>query len=234
MSKFRPQAVLVALVLATAVVPQQPTARAQTQPAAGAQSTCVSRPYRAYLAQVLLLGAPPPAPGELTDNGFDFTPRVWSVASENGFGGIYNSTSADWQRLTKGLIAPRSVPNALLFPSCSGLDEFASVSQTFVVPADAQVLSYHSIGLSTEFGDPGGVCPNSPDKGEVRINGRRVDLVPLCERLDANGDPLPIAWERRTVTVTSYAGQTVTLAFAFQSDDQDGSAWLVDDVAISP
>jgi hypothetical protein len=229
MFAFRLRAATAALLLTSLAFGPQPAATALTT-----QATCVNRPFRAFLAQVLLPGASPPAPGPLSDGGFDATPRVWSVSSVNGFGGIYSGASADWQRLTENQIAPRSVPNALLFPSCSGLDEFALVSQTIVVPPEATLLSYYNIGLSRETGEPGGVCPNSPDSGQLRINGAMIDVVRLCERLDANGDPLPIFWERRTVTITAYAGQTVTLAFAFESDDQDASAWLVDDIAVSP
>ncbi len=202
--------------------------------ALAAQRTCVIRPFRAYLAQVTLPGAPPPEPGPLADGGFDATPRVWFAYSANGFDGIYSGASADWQRLTKSQIAPRSAPNALMFPSCSSIEEFAQVGQTVVLPPEARTLSYYSIGLSNEPADPGGVCPDSPDTGQVRINGRTIDTVRLCERLDANGNPLPIFWERRVVTITAYAGQTVTLAFAFEADEQFGSAWLVDDVAVSP
>jgi hypothetical protein len=228
MPKLRPRALTAVLLLAVLLPVRQPAATAFT-----AQTTCVNRPFRAFLAQVSLPGSLPPSPGLLTDGGFDMTPRIWNAYSKNGFDGIYSGASADWQRFTKSQIAPRSVPNALLFPSCAGLDEFAVVSQTIVVPADARTLSYYSIGLSREIAEPGGICPDSPDIGQVRIDGSPIDTVRLCERLDANGDPLPIFWERRAVTITAYSGRTVTLAFVFEADDQDGSAWLVDDVSLS-
>jgi hypothetical protein len=189
------------------------------------------RPYKTY-ASMLSGPAQEASAGPLTDGGFDATPRAWQTFSQNGFRGIYAPSDADWQR-TVSVFQPLSSPNAVLFPSCSGVDETAAVYQRVALPGDARYLTFYSLAASRETANSQNLCPNSPDVGRLFVDGVEVDSIRLCQKTDQNGDPIIESWTKRSVDISAYAGKTVTIRFQFEADDQDGSAWLVDDVALT-
>ena len=72
-----------------------------------------------------------------------------------------------------------------------------------------------------------GAAPNGLDAAWVTVNGQVVDDV---------GDSAPLGeWETRTVDLTAYAGQSVTLAWHFNSRDDrtnDKLGWQIDAIEL--
>ncbi len=163
---------------------------------------------------------------------FELGVSGWSASSVNGYRGIYAETDPEWTAAFQSSISANSGVYAIWFASCQGVDEAAAVWQRIVVPPNTRTLSFFSLPLSRESTSAGRQC-NSPDRGSVLIDGVQVDELRLCEKLDSEGNPLIPGWSRRSIDITPYAGRTVTLRFAFESDIEFASNWLVDDVALS-
>ena len=169
---------------------------------------------------------------ELINGDFELGVDGWSASSSNGYKGVYAETDPDWIAAFQSSISAHSGIHAIWFASCQGVDEFAVVSQRIALPANARTLSYFSLPLSRESTSAGGQC-NSPDRGTVLIDGVQVDALRLCEQLDGEGNPVNPGWSRRSIDITAYAGRIVTVRFAFESDIEFSSNWLVDDVTVS-
>ena len=97
--------------------------------------------------------------------------------------------------------------------------ELSVISQSVMVPVDATTLSYWHWIASED------VCGYYYDYGEVWIDDTLVQTVELCD--DAGTEE----WVERFVSLTSYAGQTVTLQFVAMTDDSWNSNWFIDDVS---
>jgi hypothetical protein len=63
------------------------------------------------------------------------------------------------------------------------------------------------------------------DDAWVRINGTTVASLQLCETSNTG------AWIKRSINLSSYAGQTVTLQFRVVTDSSLNSNWFIDDVS---
>lgn len=96
--------------------------------------------------------------------------------------------------------------------------EDSMLSQVFTVPANAQVLRYWLWIASSDY------CNVDYDIAGVFLNGDVVDAFYLCSPMNTGG------WAYRTVNVTGYAGQPVTLDIAAFTDGLFNSNLFIDDV----
>jgi hypothetical protein len=106
------------------------------------------------------------------------------------------------------------------------------VSQRIALPANASAITFYWTSYSEEEPFQGN-C-DSPDIGRVEINGAVLSFQSICGVFDpGDGSQIPQPWAQKSVPIPgTFAGQTVTLSFSFESDLQAASNWFVDDVAI--
>ncbi len=203
--------------------------KVSTGPAQTAPASCVLRPFKHLIP---LIGGLPelPAATDLANGDFEAGLSAWQVSSTAAFKGIYASDDPQWVSALPS-IAPRSGQSAIWFRSCSGLSENASVYQRVLVPADARYLTFYALTISRES-LVSGACPEN-DVARVMIDGVVVDTRNLCETLDNTGNPVQLGWQRTSIDLSTYVGRGVSLRFAFEADEQDGSYLLIDDVAFS-
>lgn len=97
-------------------------------------------------------------------------------------------------------------------------DEISYISQTVTIPSRNAALTFW------EWIDSNDVC--GCDFAWVRINNVNAETIDLC--WDNNSG----SWVRRTVDLSAYAGQTVSLQIRVETDDSLHSNYLVDDVAL--
>jgi hypothetical protein len=194
-----------------------------------AQTACTLLPRRVLLPLTSRDGFAP-EPGPLANGDFEAGAAVaWQLGSQAGFKVIYATDDPEWLRSIPSVAPPAGGRYTLWFRSCTGRSEQSNAFQTLVVPAAATTLRFSTLALSRES-KTGGVCPQN-DVARVLVNGEALLSEALCETLDVDGNPTTPQWQERSITVTAYAGQAVTLRFAFDADEQDGSNWLVDNVA---
>ncbi len=151
---------------------------------------------------------PPAQP--LVNGDFEQGPgKGWSEYSSNGYALIVN----DFQSNT--LSAHSGVWAAWL----GGLDdETSSLSQKVTIQPGRTVLSYYYwIGSTDDCGY---------DFGSVQVNGQVRVSHDLCVDASTSG------WVRGTVDLSTYAGQSVTLAFVVTTDGSANSNFFLDDVAL--
>jgi serine protease len=183
-----------------------------------------NRVYAPFTTRAGGIGDPLPVIG-LANPGFEDGIFGWQIATSNGFKQIYSATDPEWVAdLSNPLISPQSGSRAVWFRSCVGVDEDGAVSQLVRVPAGQPRLTYYSMIRSRE-----GVCDFNRDAAVVRIDTAAVESRPLCTvtSTDLNAP----TWEKRTIDVSTYAGQTVLLTFEFQADFEQSSEWLIDSIA---
>jgi serine protease len=100
--------------------------------------------------------------------------------------------------------------------------EIGWIEQRVAVPAAASTLTFWQV-ISSEDPDSGG------DYGHLRIDGVVVYSVDFTTQTDQP------SWERISVDLNRYAGESITLRFEHVTDDDDWlSGWFIDDVAWSP
>ena len=100
------------------------------------------------------------------------------------------------------------------------VDEDAYIQQQVTVPSSCpNLVLYHWI-------DSTDIC--GYDYGFVRINGMNVATIELCSSTNTGG------WVRRSINLSSYANQTVTLQIRAENDFSASSDWFIDDVAFQP
>ncbi len=98
-------------------------------------------------------------------------------------------------------------------------NEDARISQMVTLPSGNPTLSLWEWVASAD------VC--GYDLAWVRINETNVETINLCANNNTGG------WVRRTVNLSAYAGQTVSLQIRVQTDGSLNSNYFVDDVALS-
>lgn len=97
-------------------------------------------------------------------------------------------------------------------------DETAYISQTLTLPGGATTLRFwHWIESEDLCGY---------DFAWVRINNISLLTIDLCSDNNTTG------WVARTVNISAYAGQTVSLQFRVETDFSLNSNYFVDDVML--
>jgi len=100
------------------------------------------------------------------------------------------------------------------------VDEIAYIQQQVTVPSSCPNLVFYHWIDSTD------IC--GYDYGFVRINGTIVSTIQLCSPNNTGG------WVQRSINLSSYANQTVTLQIRAENDFSASSDWFIDDVAFQP
>jgi hypothetical protein len=100
------------------------------------------------------------------------------------------------------------------------LDEVAYIQQQVTVPSSCPNLVFYHWIDSTD------IC--GYDYGYVRINGTNVSTIQLCSPNNTG------AWVQRSINLSSYANQTVTLQIRALNDFSASSDWFIDDVSFQP
>ncbi len=129
------------------------------------------------------------------------------------------STNFDTLILNQGLpVRPRS--GEYLAWLGGGISEISQLVQSVTVPNDttAALTFYYRIGSQGSCG---------VDYAEVRVNDDVVAEYDLCN------DNLTTDWVAETISLSRYAGQTVSLEFFAETDDTDNSNFFVDDVSFT-
>lgn len=97
-----------------------------------------------------------------------------------------------------------------------GDNEVAYISQTLTVPAGQSMLSFW------KWISSGDLC--GYDFGSVRINNTTVANLDLCDSANTSG------WEKSTINLSAYAGQSVQLQIRAETDGSLNSNLFIDDV----
>jgi hypothetical protein len=91
------------------------------------------------------------------------------------------------------------------------------VEQEITIPDDATQLRFYMISHRPDTDDP-----TPADFFYVSINSATTPFtLELVQANDSPGCPDACEWEEKTVDISDYAGQTVTLRFEVQSDSSD-------------
>jgi hypothetical protein len=115
-----------------------------------------------------------------------------------------------------GPITPYDGEWAVWLGGDSGLITY--IEQEITVPETGPTLVYWH-WIDSIF-----ACDSST--GGVMLNGTFVDPYPLCSTADTGG------WVRRSVDLTAYAGQTVTLRFVSETAGANYSSLYIDTVSV--
>ena len=161
-----------------------------------------------YIYLPILLKPAPPSGGVINGD-FEAGRTAWGEYSSNGYQLILPSNQLSG-------LPPHSGSWAVWL----GGDyyEDSILSQLFTVPADAQVLRYWLWIASSDY------CNVDYDIAGVFLNNDVVDAFYLCEPMNTGG------WTYRTINVTGYVGQPVTLEIAAFTDGSFNSNLFIDDV----
>jgi serine protease AprX len=98
-------------------------------------------------------------------------------------------------------------------------DDLSTLTQQVTLPTASPTLTYWLWIASAED-----TCGN--DVGRVYINTTIVDSLTLCKSSNTNG------WVQRTIDLSAYAGQSVSLQFYTQTNGAYNSNFFLDDVVI--
>lgn len=155
------------------------------------------------------------------------TPLKVSVAGianggfENGQDGSWEEYSAHgWDIIVDTSILLPTPPHSGSWAAWLGgdFDDVSYISQSVTIPAEAPTLSFWN-WIASE-----GTC--GCDFGWVKINDTTVQTIDLC------GDNNTSGWVNRTVDLSAYAGQTVTLQIRVETDGSLNSNYYIDDVMV--
>ena len=142
------------------------------------------------------------------NGGFESGQTVWMESSSGGYDLIINSGFPD-------TVTPHSGSWAVWFGGV--YDEIAFIQQQVTVSSGCPYLTFYYWIRSED------VC--GYDYGYTRINGTTVDTVNLCESNNTGG------WVQKSINLSAYAGQTVTLQISATTDYNYNSNWFIDDVS---
>jgi subtilisin family serine protease len=151
---------------------------------------------------------PPPPPTNTIPNGdFELAHTAWTEYNQSGYDIITNEFPV-------GLTAHSGSWAAWH----GGVDNNTDyISQSVTVPASSPYLTWYQWIASEDS------C--GYDHGYVRINGVNTTTLDLCSSSNTNG------WVPRSINLSSYAGQTVSLQFRSVTDATGNSNWFIDDVS---
>ena len=106
----------------------------------------------------------------------------------------------------------------------AGNTQGALTAAPITLPASALItLTYCSA-----YGGEAGGAPSGYDAAWLTVNGDLID--------DISGDGQQLAWETRTVNLAAYAGETIVLAWRFDTQDHtvnQGLGWQVTSISIN-
>lgn len=161
-----------------------------------------------------------PTPGSTTE---PLTP-IPNGDFEDGPNGQWAETSAQFGDTGSLILANESLPESLTAHSGSYLawlgganQEQSTLTQVVTVPAGQDVmLNYYYAVRSKD------VC--NLDKVTVQVDGTIIYQLPLCAESVTN------EWTLATLNLSAYAGRTVTLAFAVETDRSLISSFFLDDL----
>jgi len=100
-----------------------------------------------------------------------------------------------------------------------GPNDKSTLSQPVTIRANGKILSFHHWIAS------GDLCGH--DFGRVLVNNTVVLQKDLCDATSMDG------WQKVSVDLGAYAGQTVTLKFVSVTSSSINSNWFIDAVAFS-
>lgn len=155
------------------------------------------------------------------------TPTPTTPPSSGIVNGNFEGTGGWTEEATSGepiiVTAPNGIPprSGTKIAWLGGLDsELATISQQITVPMTNNTLTFWYIVSSQE------TLGCNFDFGRVLINGTEVWTQGLCESENSTG------WEQATISLSAYAGQSVTLEIQAETDFSTLSSFFVDDVSI--
>ena len=157
---------------------------------------------------VLLRGVSTSGASSLVNGDFEAGPTGWTESSTNGYGLILSG--ADLQGMS---------PHSGKWAAWLGGDnsEESVISQQVTVPSGSPYLSYwHVIGSTDTCGR---------DEAAVAIDGTIVHRYDLCISQKTGG------WVKHVVNLSAYAGRSVSLQIAVNTNSSNISNLYVDDVA---
>jgi hypothetical protein len=173
-----------------------------------------SAPAASQRVYVPLLRHVTPAAAPLPNGGFESGPITWGLSSALGRGLVL--PASDLQAQTG--VRPRTGNWAAWLGGPSG--ETASMWQTVVVPAQTPHLMYWQRVSSQESR-----CHY--DYATVWVNNTVVDAYGLCAELNGS------QWVQRSVNLSAYAGQAVSLRLQLQTDSNLDSSLFLDDFSFA-
>lgn len=153
------------------------------------------------------------------------TPTPTTPPSSGIVNGNFEGTGGWTEEAASGEPIIVTAPNGITPRSGSkiawlgGLDnELATISQQITVPMSNNTLTFWYIVSSQD------IC--GYDFGRVLIGGTEIWSQDLCTDQNSAG------WEQATISLSAYAGQTVTLEIQGETDGSTSSSFFVDDVSI--
>jgi serine protease len=179
--------------------------------AAAVQMALSARFSKMYLPKVVnTLGAPPPVEVAVLNGDFEQGNNVgWGSRSSLSLGNLILSTDS--------LPTSISPHGGKWLAWLGGVNaETSTIETSLTIPAEAPLLSFWHRVKSIETD-----C--SKDIAVFKINGNDVDTVGLCAGTSTLG------WLSRSLNLSDYAGQTVTLTLQVTTDDAAASSLFVDD-----
>lgn len=160
-----------------------------------------------YLPAILKPAPPPPPPSPIVNPGFESGATGWTEYSAQGWPLILNVADLP--------ILPHGGSWAAWLGGDDSEDSY--IQQSVTVPASTPYLSYwHWI-------DSEDVC--NYDFARIQVNGTTVNEYTLCTSSNSGG------WVRRTVNLSAYSGQTVSLRIRVVTDSSYVSNLFIDDVS---
>lgn len=171
-------------------------------------------PWFMFLPAINGGGSAPPQPPPQTcpsiaNGGFESGQSVWSEYSSHGWPIITSSFPGDVTAHAGSYAAWLGGDD----------DDISYVAQPVTVSASCPFVTFYHWIASED------VC--GYDYGTVRVNGNIVSSFDLCQNNGTGG------WVLRSVNLSAYSGQTVTLQFRAETDGSVNSNWFVDDVSFS-
>ncbi len=145
---------------------------------------------------------------DVPNGGFESGQTVWTEYSSGGWDLIINSGFP-------GTVIPHSGSWAVWLGG--DYDDTSYIQQQVTVSSSCPYLTFYHWIASADSCDY--------DYGYTRINGTTVDTVDLCSSNNTDG------WVQKSINLSAYAGQTVTLQIRTETNGSLNSNWFIDDVS---
>jgi hypothetical protein len=148
---------------------------------------------------------PPPSCTDIPNGDFESGAVSWSEYSSHGWDLI-----GEWSLVTGH--------SGTWYTWLGGeYDDTSYIDQVLTVSASCPYLVfYHYIASQDSCG---------LDNGYVRINETAVETIQLCSTNSTGG------WVKKSIDLSSYADQSVSIQFRVETDSSLNSNWFIDDVS---